>query len=392
MRLIFLNSRLSDKSGADRWLLDIVASLQGKAETLMLFSRQDADMPTDELRRIGPARRLKGLDTGGIGRRVTRGCLEKLEDAIRNFGPDVIHSNDVVDPAVLDLIAVTGKAVVTVQDHRFFCPGPGKALPSGRICNRIFGPGCGECLADASYLHAMLDLTLKRLEAAKKAAAVITLSEYMAKELVRVGVDKARILVIPPIVKLPWGLGFQDDLPSGSYHLLACRLVRHKGVRVALEAASLLATGTRLVVAGDGPLQKEVKEAASFAGSGVRFLGWLEHGEFWKILHGALSLWMPSTWIEPFGIVGLEAGFAGVPVLAPLRGGVSDWLLPGKTGLEIGPGDAVDLAAKADYLESNPAERLAMGLAAQTWLQERFDPFGTLARLMTLYQGFGPGF
>jgi glycosyltransferase involved in cell wall biosynthesis len=53
---------------------------------------------------------------------------------------------------------------------------------------------------------------------------------------------------------------------------------------------------------------------------------------------------MPSLWDEPFGIVGLEALAAGVPVVASDVGGIPSWLEPGDCGELVGRGKVGDLA------------------------------------------------
>ena len=47
---------------------------------------------------------------------------------------------------------------------------------------------------------------------------------------------------------------------------------------------------------------------------------------------------VPSIWPEPFGQVGIEAGFYGMPVVGFDVGGISDWLREGVNGF-LAPGD-----------------------------------------------------
>jgi glycosyltransferase involved in cell wall biosynthesis len=57
------------------------------------------------------------------------------------------------------------------------------------------------------------------------------------------------------------------------------------------------------------------------------------HGsDRWRALAGATVLALPSSWPEPFGLVGLEAGALGIPAVAFDVGGVREWLRPGING------------------------------------------------------------
>jgi glycosyltransferase involved in cell wall biosynthesis len=58
---------------------------------------------------------------------------------------------------------------------------------------------------------------------------------------------------------------------------------------------------------------------------------------------------VPSTWPEPFGLIGLEAACVGLPAVAFDVGGMPDWLRPGESG-ELAPGDPPTVAGLADAL------------------------------------------
>ena len=76
---------------------------------------------------------------------------------------------------------------------------------------------------------------------------------------------------------------------------------------------------------------------------------------------------MPSTWPEPFGLVGLEAARAGVPAAAFDVGGIRDWLIDGQTGA-LAPGDpptAAGLATAIVTCVHDESRRAALGAAAR---------------------------
>ena len=65
---------------------------------------------------------------------------------------------------------------------------------------------------------------------------------------------------------------------------------------------------------------------------------------------------MPSVWPEPFGLVGLEAVSAGIPVAAFDVGGVREWLAPGVNGA-LAPADPPTAEGFAQALERTLALR-----------------------------------
>lgn len=384
MRVLSLHSRLSDRGGADRWLLGHLARLQAEHETRLVVGQLDPRLDPAERARVGAVTRVAGLELGGLGRPTPARALAALSAEIERFAPDVLHLNDVVDVGVLGLAAATGRAVMTVQDHRCFCPGRGKVMPDGAPCRSVMGPVCAACNPDPDYGPRLLALTGARFEALSRMAAVTVLSRYMADELVAAGLPGERVTVIPPFVD---ALGAPAPSGPAAYHLLAGRLAQHKGVAVALEAAQRRAGSAGalpLVVAGAGPLEGAVRAAAAAAPEAVRFVGWADRPGMEGLLSGARSLWLPSLWAEPFGIIGLEALAAGVPVIATPVGGVAEWLV--EDGLCVPPGDARALAAAADVLDAQPDRALHLGERGRLRVSEGYAPAALIDRLVRVLQ------
>ncbi len=382
MRVLHLHDRLSARGGAERHLLSLLRGLQGRAETILAVGFDDRSLPVGERQYIGPWRRVKGLDRSGLSARGGAVARKRLQGAMAAFGPELIHAHNLMDPELLALAARAAPTVMTVQDHRLFCPGRGKLRPDGSLCDSPMGPGCLECFEDQDYGRRLLELTQARLAGLRHMRQVLVLSEYMAGELIAAGVDRDKIAVLPPWVELP----VRGEVPARDYHLLAGRLVGRKGVRVALEAIEHLRIPVPLVVVGDGPLATEVAAAARASGGRLIYEAWADRARMGRLLAGAVSLWLPSLWAEPWGLVGPEALSRACPVIASPVGGAVEWLRPEEHGLAVAPGDARALAGAADRLAEDPGLARRLGSAGQEWVSEHLEEGRLMQRLLDVYQ------
>lgn len=330
MRILHLSDRLSDRGGAHRHLLGILEHLSLAHEvTLAVGAREpgvEAPCPV--------------LEVEGLAARESQPvALDDLASALR---PDVVHLHTVVNPAALAW-AAGRPAVMTVQDHRYFCPGRGKWTLAGAACAMALSrEACGACFEDGAYFDATWSLTQARLAAVRR-LRLVTLSEYMRRELRAAGCD-GPIEVIPPFVH---ALAPQAASAEPGCVLFVGRLARAKGVWDAVEAWRRSGLAWPLVFAGTGP------ERAALEQAGARVLGWLDRSRLSAVLARARVLVLPSRWQEPFGIAGLEALHCGVPVAAWDSGGVREW----HTGDGLVPwGDLDGLAAALRRLAGTRAQ------------------------------------
>ncbi len=119
---------------------------------------------------------------------------------------------------------------------------------------------------------------------------------------------------------------FQPEGDQEDYFLIVSALVPYKRIDLAIEAFNR--KGAELRIVGHGPDFKTLKKRAH---RNIKFLGALDGESLLQIYQKAQALVMPGE--EDFGINSLEAQACGVPVIAYGRGGATETVSPGETGL-----------------------------------------------------------
>jgi glycosyltransferase involved in cell wall biosynthesis len=318
LRILHVTDRLNERGGAQRYLLSLLNAQRDAGHELHLACAE----VTSALAAWATAL----VDSTEIiatlaAREAQAGGLPLLEALTKRLAPDIVHLHTVVNPAVLAW-AGARPAVVTVQDHRYFCPTRGKWTHDGRVCQQALAhDACAACFEDTRYFESIYALTVARRDALRR-VHVGVLSHYMRNELLAVGLGPAQVMITPPWVEAlrttqaPPAL--PDNLPAACV-LVAGRLAVSKGVWDALAAWRASEVALPLVCAGTGPLR------AALEAQGVQVTGWLDHATLLALYARARALLLASRWQEPFGLVGLEASTHGVPVVAWDSGGVREW-------------------------------------------------------------------
>jgi glycosyltransferase involved in cell wall biosynthesis len=130
------------------------------------------------------------------------------------------------------------------------------------------------------------------------------------------------------------------------YYLTVGRFVHYKRVDLAIEACNRL--GKRLIVVGGGD---EEKKLHAMAGPTIEFRKGLSDEEIQRLYTHAKGFLFPGE--EDFGITPVEAQSAGCPVLAFGRGGATETVLDGKTGLFFEEQTADSLASCIQRFEKD---------------------------------------
>jgi glycosyltransferase involved in cell wall biosynthesis len=153
--------------------------------------------------------------------------------------------------------------------------------------------------------------------------------------------------------------------PSRDFDLIVTALVPYKMVDLAIAAYRTPARPLKIV--GDGPEYKRLK---AMAGPNIHFLGPV-HGETLRDLYRQARLYLlPGE--EDFGISVVEAQACGTPVLAYGRGGATETVRPGVTGLFFNEPTVAGLRAALDNFQGLSLNRTAARDQALLFSRERF--------------------
>lgn len=175
----------------------------------------------------------------------------------------------------------------------------------------------------------------------KKSDQIVVLSEYTSKKLQRTyGLAPSKVKVIPGGVDLerfkPSGdkasIRARLDLPEDKFILFTVRnLVPRMGLENLISALEIAQNGHKdllLVIGGEGPLEPELKEQVRRCGVEelVRFAGYIPDEDLPSYYQMADLFILPTTELEGFGLVTVEALASGLPVLGTPVGGTKEIL------------------------------------------------------------------
>jgi len=275
-------------------------------------------------------------------------AIRRLRRLIAAWRPDVVHAHGLragaftavalafVRPTVYD-----PKPALVVTVHN--------APPAGGVTGAIYR---------------VLELTV-----ARSADSVLCVSKDLEERMRAAGARRVGRALVPagdvPAIRearaprpLPG-----DPAPDRPLVLAAGRLAAQKGLGTLLNAAARwhdLKPEPLLVIAGEGPLEAELKARAATLGLDARFPG--HRDDMPALLDAAAVFVLPSVW-EGQPLILQEALRAGVPIVATRVGGTPD-LTGEDAALLVPPGDASRLAEAVRAVLTDPALALRLCRAA----------------------------
>ena len=219
----------------------------------------------------------------------------------------------------------------------------------------------------------------------------ITVSSAGAARLAEAGVATAKVAVVPDAVDLaaldaaqPERMGFGPDTPVVLCVAAFTREKDHATLLKAWAEVEAAVPQARLLLAGDGPLDRELRRlAAGLSLQRVSFLGWRD--DVPALIKGSDIVVLASR-EEGLGSSLCEAQAAGRAVVATDAGGIPEAVEQGGSGLLSKIGDASALAGNLIALLRDPSRRSGLGEAGRVRAKWLFSPDRIARRHEEIYR------
>ena len=321
---------------------------------------------------------------------------QRVRELCRRHRPDVVHAHNVwplLSPSVFAAARREGvPTVFTAHNFYLFCLN-GVFFRDGAICTDCKGSLPWRGVAHRCYRGVAGSATRfvstamhRALRTFHRVDRILTPTEFARAQFLDEGFAPQRVtakwLSCEDRGRSPMPAISEDRLPR---FLVACRLVREKGVHVLLEACKRARTPWLLQIAGDGPERAQLAQMAEACGGRAALLGQLSPDQLAESMRNATAILCPSVWFETFGLTAIEAFSLGRPVVASAIGAL-DEVVDDASGIRVAPGDADAWARALDALASEPQRAQRLGDGARARYLAHFTPQRDAERLMAVYR------
>lgn len=348
MKVALIHDHLTQKGGAER-VLEVLQSIWPDAPTFTLLYDKKHMQDMFGHRDIRPS------------------VLQKIPFAIsktRWYLPLMPTATELYDLSEFDVIissaSAFSKGVIPATDalHICYCHTPTRYLWSDTHSYI-------EELHVPKIIKRLLPPLLTRLRAWDRLAAhrvdyFIANSETVARRIRRY-YQRESDIIHPPVDIAQ----FTPAKKNKAFFLAGGRLVAYKRFDIIVDAFSRL--GLPLKIFGDGPVLEELKRQA---GSNITFLGRVSDEERGRLFAQAKAFIHPQE--EDFGITPVESMAAGTPVIAYRKGGATETVIDGKTGIFFDQQNWQGLADAVWHFDEHDFDRSVIREHAQ---QYSFDIF-----------------
>lgn len=307
--------------------------------------------------------------------------LQEIEALHHSFKPDIwlIHNTvPVISLGVYELAYRLGAKVVQyLHNYRPFSPSGtsyanGKPLPLKSDWAEIQEETWQNSPLKTAFISSAF-WKLRHSQAYQSIHRWIALSDFQKNKMIEAGLPADRT----DRLYHSWNLIVEDTkIRDLGYYLFLGRLTEEKGIRTLLQTWKMLCEKgdtSRLIICGEGPLEKTVREAA-ILNPQIEFRGSISGETKSKLLSECRALIAPSLWWEPLGLIVYEAYQYHKPVFAARSGGLQETVLHQKTGFLHEPENSQELCNQILTFNHDPQRFSFTGEKGNAWLQENTNP------------------
>lgn len=283
------------------------------------------------------------------GRQIETSIIQKLPGGVRHYQWYLVFM-----PLAVEFFDLRGYDLV-ISDTSSFAKGVITSSETLHVCychtpTRYLWSDTHQYINELRYskwLKKIISLVLNRLRIWDRAASD-RVDKYIANsQTIRRRIEKYyrrdAEVIYPPVETEKFFLSdLSAQAPDERYFLAGCRLAPYKRVDLIIGAFRELGSEYRIKIFGDGVDLPRLRTLAAGA-TNIEFLGRISEEEKARLYSGAQAFINPQE--EDFGITVVESMASGRPVIAYEKGGATETVIPGRTGLFFRDATAASLAA-----------------------------------------------
>lgn len=243
---------------------------------------------------------------------------------------------------------------------------------------------------------------VERWASLSKPSAVICNSRYTQPSVSAVFADVPTHVIYAPVAPTPAITAEQRCLLRDSLGaadrtcvvLMASRFERWKGHRDLIDAMSAIDAPWQIWIAGapqrpeEETYAAELREFAAALGVADRVRCLDHRADVRTVMRAADIFCQPNTAPEPFGLVFVEALYAGLPVVTSRSGGAVE-IVTEQCGVLLPPSDRVALRHALAALIGDEDRRARLGASGPSRAAQLCDPVARLTELSSVLSGVG---
>lgn len=400
--LLSLNAYHYHRGGADNVYLGHAKLFQENGWNIYYYSmHHDKNIPCEESQWF--AEEINYEKNVSFSKRVSHAsriiysleAQRKLRELLKFRKVDIAHAHSVYhhqSPSVLVELKRHGIPIVmTAHDLKLACPSYTMLNETG-ICEKCKGGkvwnvvrhrcikgslAASAVIAVESAIHKSMDIYNRHVD------RIVTPSAFYRAKLIEWGWNPDKIVHIPNFVDAPIVQRPAETVLD--YILYFGRLSHEKGLKTLIRAAAT--TGIKVMIAGGGPQEEELRALAQELAAPVEFAGFRRGNDLWKIVDQARAVVLPSEWYENGPMSAIEALARGKALIGSRIGGIPELIEEGKTGWAFEAGNVIDLCRAMQAARDTSADGLAfMADCARESVSGKYSREEYYRKMLHLYQ------
>lgn len=340
----------------------------------------------------------KGAIATGLGAIHSGDAVRELRRRLAARTYDVLHVHNqfpLLSPSIHRVAAACGVATIQhLRNYRMMCVNSG-FFRDGKVCRDCatsFAPWRGvlrACYRDSVSASvapaAMVAVHRATGTFSRSIDGYVAISGHVRNEHLAAGFPAERIDVRyntanieDPAQQLPPGA-----LPEARI-VVPGRLMREKGVDIAIAAWRARPRQAVLHIAGSGPEDARLRGLAA-GDATIRFEGQMDRQALTALMARSRAVVNCALWAEPFGRTPMEAFAVGTPAIVSNIGGLTEIVDHDRNGLIVAPGDVAGFDSAFCAMLGGDERHLRMREAAALTFKTRFAPSAILPQTEAIY-------